>query len=814
MRGLAQDLRFAVRLLRGSPGFAAAAVVTLALGIGANVAIFSLVDEIWLRPMPVPHPERLVRIFTSNPSSEGVVAQGYSSYPDFLDVRASAKTLSGVAAFQGRGAQLDTGSENKLVSAAVVSDNFFDVLAPVPSRGRVFHERELGRPGARVVMLSDPFWRQQFQSDPAVAGGTVVLDRQQVLVAGILPRGFRGAQPGMVPDVWIPVTTWVELTGERGRLVARGSRDYDLYARLAPGATLPRAEAELEGISARLGRDFAATNSGRRMSAVPESRSRGAAAQTSRMLLALSALVLAIACANVAGLMLARAEHRRQELATRVALGAGRLRLARQLLAETALIAAIATPAALAVGSYLIDWLPGLLPAVGFTSHIDAHMSGRVLLVAALLGLLSLVAFGLLPAWQASGAAPAQALGQQRFDGGTARARVRRALVAGQVALSLVLTVSGGLLVRSLVNAQRADPGFNAHQNLLVLELVPAFGTRGEGADRAFVEEARRRLEALPDVIGTAAAMRIPFGLSGSGATRKAFLPGARGAAQTEGIPIHYDPVGDRFFELVGTRLTAGRAIEARDVATRAKVLVINQTMARRYFAGRDPLGQSVRLSGRQVEEYRVIGVSEDSVNADLTEEAVPYLYTPMQDDDYSELTLLVKTQGDPAAAAPDVRRVLRDTNRDVPIVYLATLTEHMRLATSEQRMTAGLIVSLGALGLFLAAVGLYGLTSFLVRRRTREIGIRLALGAQPRAVFEQVIGQALLLTCVGVVAGAAGAVAAARAMRSFLFDVAPGDVLSFATGVAVVAAVTCAAAFGPAWRATRIDPVKALRSE
>ena len=815
MNGILQDLRYALRTLAKSPGFAAIAVATLALGIGANVAIFSLVDEIWLRPMPVPDRERLVRIFTSNPSSEGVVAEGYSSYPDFLDIRASAKTLSAVGAFEGRGAQLDTGRENKLIRAAVVSNNFFEVLEPVPARGRVFRESELSAPGTRVVMLSYPFWRQQFQADPAVPGGTIVLDRQQVSVAGILPRGFRGTEPGLVPDVWIPMTTWSELTGERGRLAARAHRDYEIFARLAPGATLPQAAAELDLISGRLSREYAATNAGRKLSVQLESRSRGGdAARMSRLLLSLSGLVLLIACANVAGLLLARAEHRRQELATRVALGAGRLRLMRQLLAETALIAALAAPAALAVGGYLIDWLPGLLPALGFSSQVDAHMSGRELLAAGVSALASLFVFGLLPAWQASGTAPMQALGQRGSSGGVARARVRSALVVGEIALSLVLTVSGGLLVRSLVNAQKADPGFNAHQNLLVLELVPAFGTHGEGADRAFIDEARRRLDALPGVAGTAAALRVPFGLSGGGATRKVFLPGARGAAETEGIPIHYDPVSDRFFDLVGTRLLAGRAIEARDVATQARVLVVNQTMARRYFAGRDPIGQAVRLQAREGPEYRVIGVSEDSVNADLAEEPAPYMYTPLEADDYSEVALAVKTRGDASSMAAEVRRVLHDVNRDVPVIYLATLSEHMRLATNGQRMTAGLIVSLGALGLLLVGIGLYGLMSFLVSRRTREIGIRLALGAPPRAVLEMVLGQAFRLTGAGIALGAAGAFLAARALRSLLYGVPPGDVASFAAGMAVVAAVACAATLLPGRRAARVDPATTLRSE
>jgi len=814
MNGVSGDLRYAARKLRTSPGFTAVAIATLALGIGANVAIFSLVDEVWLRPMPVPHNERLIRIFTSNPSSEGVIAQGYSSYPDFLAVRQATRTLSGVAVLERRGAQLDAGRENKLVTAAVLSNNFFDVLAPAPALGRTFAETEVQAPGALTVMLSYPFWRQQFDGDPSLPGRTIILDRQPVLVTGVLPRGFRGTEPGMVPDVWIPINTWIELTGERGGLSVRGHRDYEIFARLAPGVTLQKAKAELATIAAGLARQFPQTNAGRQMTALPESRSRGGTVEhLSLALLAIAALVLLIACANVASLLLARAEYRRHELALRVALGASRLRLIRQMMAETALLAAAAGLAALALGNYLIDLLPRLLPDAGFSARIDAHMSVRVLLFGGGAALASLALFGLLPAWQASAVAPAGAVKQQGSSRGASRAGTRSVLIVAQVALSLVLAVSAGLLIRSLVNASNANPGFDAHQKMLVLELVPGMAARDADGQRAFVEEARRQIEALPGVAGTGAGMRIPFGLSGSGATMKAFFLDSRGA-DGEGVPIHYDPVSDRFFEIVGTRLLSGRAIDARDMQAHARVMVINQTMARRFWKGRDPVGQRVRLGKPDGDFYEVIGVSENSVNAQLGEDPMPYLYTPIGAGDYSELTLIVKTTTDPSRLADPVRRALREVNRDVPIIYMATLSEHMRLATSDQRMTTGLIVSLGVLGLLLVAVGLYGLTSFLVGRRTREIGIRLALGARPRSIFRLVIGRALVLTGVGVVAGGVAAAVATRALRSFLFGVAPADPAAYVIGVGVLVAVTCMAAFLPALRAMRVDPTTALRWE
>ena len=815
MNAWSTDLKYALRTLRNSPAFALLAIATLALGIGANLAIFSLVDEIWLRPMPVPRADRLLRIFTSNPSSEGVVAEGFNSYPDFESIRQSTRTLSGVAALERRGAQLDTGRESRLLSAAVLSDNFFDVLAPTAAAGRLFTEAEVRAPGALTVVLSYPFWKQQFAADPTLPGRTIMLDRQAVRVAGILPRGFRGTEPTMVPDVWIPIQTWITLTGDRRRIQARAHRDYELFGRRAAGVPVTAVNAELSAIASELGRQFPDTNAGRRMVALPESRTRGAEVRRlSVALIGVAALVLAIACANVASLLLARTEYRRHELAMRVALGASRFRLVRQLVAETALLAGAAALAAIGLGSLLIDLLPRLLPALQFTSQIDAHMSVRGLVFAAAAGLVALVVIGLVPAWQASGEPPLHAVKQQTVSSGSARAAARSVLVVGQVAVSLVLAVSGGLLVKSLLRAEDANPGFDAHQQMVVVELVPGFATEDSAGQRAFVEEARRRLEAIPGVAGTAAGMRIPFGLSGSAATQKVFFPPGPDAPPAEGVPIRFDPVSDRFFELLGTRLLSGRGVERRDLDTGARVLVINRTMARRFFAGRNPVGQRVRLETPDSPPWEIVGVAEDSVNADIAEDPTPYLYRPMNAGEYGELTIAVKTRADASRSADAVRAAIRDVNRDVPIIYLATLREHMRLATVGQRMATGLIVCLGAIGLALLAVGLYGLTSYLVGRRTRELGIRIALGARSPSILRMVVGQALFRTAIGLAAGAFAATLATRALTSFLYGVEPGDPLAYAVGIAVLVAVTCAAALLPARRAMRVDPLTALRWE
>jgi putative ABC transport system permease protein len=808
-----RDLRYGLRQLFHNPGFTAVAILTLALGMGANTAIFSLVDEVSFRPRPVPHADRVVRIYTSNPSSEGEIARGRSSYSDFYYIGQGARALSGVAFTQGRGGMLDTGTESKLVSVAMVSDNFFDVLAPTPAFGHIFTAAQAGSPGALTVMLSYPFWSSQFNADRSLPGKTIVFDRRPVTVAGILPRGFRGTEPLVTPDVWVPLSTWSQLVGERPTLETP-QRDYELFGRLQPGATLRQANAELAVIAARLEREHPKTNAGRKMMLLPESQVQGEGVRHfTLILLAISGLVLLIACANVASLLIARAEHRRHELAMRRALGASRRRLLRQLLTEAALLGAAATTAALLIGAWVDAVLPKLLPELGFTTPIDAHMTSRVLWFSIGAGLLSVFVFGGIPGWQGTDNSPAEVL-KQHGRGATSRALLRSALVVAQVAVSMVLVAGAGLLVRSLVNAESADPGFDAHQNMIVMELAPSFSAKTDEASRAYAEEARRRIEAIPGVLGTAVGLRIPFGLSGSGATRRVFFAGATGSAATEGIPVLCDPVSDNFFEIMGTRVLRGRSINAHDFQTGARVMVINQTLAQRFWNAQDPIGRHVRLSKPDSEPYEIIGVAENSKNQDFVEDPMPYFYMPMELDDFSELAMVVKTAGDPSTVAGQVRRTLLNLNRDAPIIYFNTLRQHVRLALASQRMTAELIAALGGLGLLLAAVGLYGLTSFLVGRRTQEIGIRMALGARRASILRLVMGRTLLLTSVGLAIGLAAAVAASGALRAFLFGVAPHDVLVFTAAIAVLGLAACAAALAPALRAMKVDPMVALRYE
>jgi len=813
MEFIAHDMRYALRMMVKTPAFTIIAIVTLALGIGADVAIFSYVDEMWLRPMPVPHADRVMRIFTSNPSSGGEIEHGLSSYPDFEDLRTSAKDFSGVALYEGRGAMLDDGVQNKLVTVGVVSDNFFDVLQPSAAVGHLPSAEESRDPSSVRVVLSYPFWRSQYNADPSIVGRSIIVDRQHVTVLGVLPRSFRGPESMMVRDLWIPMTSFLTLRGERDRLTKRDFRDYELFGRLQDGVSLQQAQAELSGVAAQLAAAYPATNSGRKISVIPEREVHGEDAKTTGLLLlGVAGLVLLIACSNVASLMIARTEYRRQEIATRIALGASRARIIRQFLTETILLAGIGALAALLLGGGLLKLLPSLMPQMSFSVGVDAYLNSRALVVAFGLSVASIFLFGMVPALLASRMVPTGELKQRGAQGSKVRPAIRTGLVVTQVALSLVLVIGAVLLVRSMLNGLALDPGFNAHQNMLVLDVAPDAGRAEQ--DMAFVKEARRRIEDLPGVVGTAVGMRIPFGMSGSGATHKVFVPGSLVGTAREGATINFDPVSDRFFEVLGTRILRGRAIDQRDLELNARVVVVNQQMAGRFWPNEDPIGKRVRLDRVDGDEYEVIGVAEDGKYNDFQEDAMPYFFMPMKADDYGEVALAIKTIGSAGALATPVRQILRDMNHDVAILDLLTLRQHIRQALYDQQVMAGLITALGALGLVLAAVGIYGLMAFLVGRRTQEIGIRMALGAQRGRIFSIVLRQALTMTAVGTVFGAVAALAATRLLRTLLLGVAPTDIVAFAIGASVLLLAALVAAVIPAMAAARVDPMKALRYE
>jgi putative ABC transport system permease protein len=812
MGALVQDLRYGLRLLRKSPGFAAIAVFTLALGIGANVAIFGYVDELWLHPLPVPHPEQIVRIFTSEPTSHGDIARGETSIPDFDDLRAASKNLYGMAFLERRGSMYDDGSQNRLVTAAVISDNFFDVLQPSPTVGRLFTESELRTNNAQQVVISYPFWRRAFNSDPAIVGRSIKLNRQMVVVLGVLPRSFRGTEALMVPDVWIPWATWIQQrSGDRGRAARRDFRDYDVFGRMRDGVTLQQVRAELSGLAAQLAGAYPKTNKQSKMTALLEKNARGEGiANIGLILLGIAGLVLLIACANVASLLLARGEYRRREIATRLALGGSRSRIVRQLLTETLVLAFLGGGAALFLGDMVLQALPSLLPHTNIPVGVDAYLSRRGVFITAAAVVVSLLLFSLIPAMISTRMTPVAGLKLRGSETGRLRMIARSALVIGQVALSLVLAVCTGLLVTSLWNGMKLNPGFDAHQSMLIAD----FGGGGNQDENVrLTDEMRRRLEALPGVTATAFAFRVPFGLSGSGLKRKVFVAQAA-ESDRDDISINYTPVGDRYFEVLGTRLLRGRPIERHDLDAQARVIVVNQQMAARFWPDKDPIGQQLRLDKIDGEPYEVIGVAENGKYNDIQEDTMPYFFLPMRSQDYGEVEMAIRTNSDPASLAIPFRRILRSLDPSADIIELISLRDHMRQELYVQDLASRLISAIGALGLVLVAVGIFGLMSFVVGRRTQEIGVRLALGSQRSAIFKLMLRYVLKLALIGSLIGIAGSIAAGQAVRSLLVGVSPVNIAVFATSLFVLLTMALLAALVPAMRAVRVDPVVALRDE
>jgi putative ABC transport system permease protein len=810
MLGFIQDVRYAIRTLRKAPGFTFTAVLTLALGLGANAIIFSFVDSVWLRPMAMPQLSQVVRIFTSDVADQGRHID--SSYPDYVDLRSQARSLKGLAALERRGAFYDNGALNKLELANVVSENFFSVLEIHAALGRTFTAEEFRDPEARPVLISYEFWRRELNSNPAVVGHNIILDGTQAYVEGVLPRDFRGGEALSVPALWIPEPTWERFqSGEARRIKNRGSRDFELYGRLAPGHHLAQANAELALISERLGKQFPQTNAGHGLLAIPLSDTFDFGERIGPMLLALAAFVLMIACANLANLLLVRSEHRRREIAMRFALGARRGTIVRQLLTENAVLAGLACIAALVMGRALSSLIPAVVPQGAVPLSVSTDIDTRAVVFATACALACVFLSGLVPAMRSSRLRLAASVNRQASSGPKEHTPLRNLLVVGQVAISLVMVVAAGLLVRSIYRAYSADPGFNAHQEMLVADLAQlSAGQR---------REARARIERLPGVVSTTASYRVPFGLSYSGASRKVFLPSSESARK--GVTVHYTAVADRYFETLGTRIMHGRAIDAGDIDRDAKVVVVNQQMASALWPGQDAVGQILRLNKGFSEstipepvEYRVIGIAENGKYNELNEPTMAYLFVPLTAKQEGEITISIRSASRAESLAAPVREILRSIDPGVLTLEFTTMREHIRQSMSDERLTARLVGAMGGLGLMLAALGLYGLMSFLVGHRTQEIGIRLALGALPQQVFRMILGRALWLVSIGVVVGCVASLFATRLLRSLLYGVRATDMASLIIAIAVLIAVAILAALLPAVRAMRLDPMEALRHE
>ena len=813
---ICRDVLHGVRLLRRSPGLMSVAVLTLALGIGANTAIFSLVDGISLRPLPIADPAHLVALSSVkiHAAANSETAETGSSYPEYRDLRGSVAAFSDVAASDRRGLAVHTADGLQLLLAAVVSDNYFSFLGVRPELGRLPEESELGRLRAPVVVLSHGTWKRMFGGNPAVIGQAIHLTRGgSATVVAVAPAGFRGTERFIDPQIYVPQSSWLILNPEEisWRASSRADREFELYARLGPGASLEQARAQLRFFSAKLAEAYPASNVGRTLIADWQSKSNGEGMQLLGMLvLAIAGAVLLIACTNVANLLLALNDARRREIAMRTALGATRGMLLRQLVTEYAVLAGLGVAGALLLAQRLIALVPALLPDIGYPLGFDFRIDHRVLAFTAVAGLASVVVCGLIPALATTRTAPLEAMKKQSARRGRLRMPARKVFVVAQLATSMALLIVTGLLIKAWMQIGKMDLGFDSRQNAVLMGIA----VDGRAAQRlAEFDTLVTRMKALPGVKDASVARVVPFPDSGGGMTQIVLAPDEP-RSDTAGTPVWFNAIDNGYFRAMSIPLARGRAFASEDTATSRRVVIVNQALAQKIFGSSDVVGRVLRLGREKPADAEIVGVTVNGKYADLEEAPQPYLYFPLCQQPLSEVTLIVTTAGDAGPLLPVVRRTLHDASPDTLIINAQTLTDHMQLVTYANRMAAWLTASLGGLALLLTMLGLYGITAFAVSRRTQEIGIRMALGAMRGTVFRSVVKDGMMLTLTGMLLGMGAALVCGRGMSSLLFGVKPLDPATLIAVALLVTATSIAALIIPARRALGVDPVVALREE
>ncbi|HEX4494596.1 MAG TPA: ABC transporter permease [Thermoanaerobaculia bacterium] len=819
MERLWQDLRYSLRALRRSPAFTAAAVASLALGIGANTLIFTFLNSLFLKSLPVAAPDRLVALYAKDLEKQDLVSL---SYPDFLDLRREAGgVFSGLAAYRNVSLVLSGSGDPAQLPGVVVSAGYFDVLGVRPARGRFFLPDEDGTSGAHpVVVLSHALWQSRFGSDPGIVGRTVRLNNQGLTVVGIAPSEFKGLSIlDRPPEVWVPAAMHRDLLkGPQALWIdKRGTFVFSGVARLAPGAGIERAGALLATFGRRLEKDFPADHQGLGLVAVPLAQAalppgqRGGLVLSAGVLAAVVGLLLLIAGANVANLLLARALARSGEVAVRLALGAGRGRLVRQLLTEGVLLGLLGGAAGLLIALWGRKVLWALKPPF-FPDSLDLGIDARVLGFTFAIAIATGVLFSLAPVFQSFRLDLAATLTRQTRSGGArgdgSGSVLRELLIAGQVALSVVVLAGAGLFLRSMLAVERIDPGFETEK----LFVVPMdAGGQGYTPPRAqdLYRQAVERVGNLPGVRSAAVASR--FLLVGGGTRQSVTAEGQETAPGSRDLLAGVNVVGPGYFQTVGMPIRAGRAFDPTDRAGSLPVVVINETLARLLWPGGPALGKRLRL-GDDEGLFEVVGVAADARYAGLREPPPPYAYRPVLQS-YSPMMMLhVRTAGDPTPLLQKVRREVQLLAPGLPLLEPRTITQVRNQSLWAPRMGAGLLSVFGLLALVLAALGIYGVVAYSVGQREREIGIRMALGAERRDVLGLVVRQSLRPVVLGVVLGVVAALVAARTIASLLFGVGAADPLALAGAAALLVLVALAAIFAPARRASGLDPVTALR--
>jgi putative ABC transport system permease protein len=801
LKSMVQDVRYAFRVFVKNPGFTAVALITLSLGVGATTAIFSVLNTVMLRPLPFAEPNRLVRLWESNPGS-GWPEFSFSQ-PNFLDVRARNTTFERLASASGVGFALTTESEADIVRGNAVTTDFLPALGVSLAMGRNFrHEEDQPGANARVAIISHNFWRDRFDRDPNILQKTITLNGNATTIIGVLPESFWWDGPEMA--------LLVPLAPDPKR--ARGDHRLRVIGKLKPGTTIDQARAELSTIAEQLGVQYPESNRG--WTVLLRSFRDWLVPQDTRQSLVVFAgavlLVLLIACSNVASLLLARGNERQREISIRAALGAERSRIVRQLLVEALLLALVAGVIGVAIaqgtGRLLVAYAPDALPRLNELS-IDARVLGFALLSSLVTGVL----FGMIPAVSASRPNLTDTLkeGTAGAGGGARRQRLRNVLVVGEVALSVTLLIGAGLLIRSFWYLQRVNPGFNTERLLTMRVNLPGLDYRTGDLKRAFYERLLADVRVLPGVQAAATSSIVPLG--GGNTSTEVRLVGAPPDTKVPGADWRL--VSPGYFSALGVPLR-GRDFVDSDT-DKQPVIILSEAAARTYFKGEDALGKRIIMRSFGEDPATVIGVAGDVRNVVLDAEAGPAVYASARVyAGWNPMFLAIRTAGDPAAFAATARASIRRIDPKVPVYDLRTTDELISLSLGSRRFNMYLLACFAALALILASVGLFGVMAYVVSLRTRDIGIRLALGAAPASVLQLILGQGLALTLVGVVLGVAGGFAVTGTMRTLLYAVPPTDLVTFVTVPVLLIAVAILAIYVPARRAMRVDPLVALRSE
>ena len=813
MHTLVDDLRYAVRLLLKNPVFTGVVVLTLALGIGLNTAVFSVIDGLLLRPLPGARAaNELVQVYRTY---RGDMLFGSNSIPHYRDLRErSGDTFSGVSLWTFETMNLGAGGRNERVLGVIASANHFSVFGVNAALGRTFVPAEdTGRGAHPVAVLSWSTWKGAFGGDPGIVGRTFVLNGRSYSVVGVAPQEFRGALPLVIPALWVPLTQFDDVRpGSREQYTARGSNSFSVIARLKPGVTLAQANEHMKALIAGLRAEHPQDYDQSGINLVLQSEAgihpmfRSAQVALSSVVMAVVGMLLLIACVNVANLFLARARDRAREMAIRLSLGARRSRLVQQLLTESLLFAGASGLAGIGLAWWVIRLANRIRLPMSVDFSADLHLSPLVIAFAFGISLVTGLLFGLAPALQATKPSLIPAL-KGEAPAGQSRSRASKGLVVAQMALSIVLLVSAGLFLRDLQNATTVDKGFVA-ENLLIADLAPGL----QGYNRARSEELYRRLRetlmSRPNVKAVGYTAIVPLGLneSDSDVEITGYTP-----ARNENMSLQVNWVTPGYFEAMGIPMKEGRGFTDRDDSTSVRVMVVNEQMATKYWAGASPIGRTVKYGGK---EHTVVGVVPTGKYQRLGEPPTPFYYLAQAQHWNEAMSVVIRTTGDPLAVAPALRSAAAAFDETLPVSDIRTMTRHLGIALMPARLAGAALGVFGLLGLVLASIGMYGVMAYTVSQRRREIGIRMAIGAAGRDVVGMIMRQGLTLVLIGAAIGIAGALGASRLLRGILYSPSVIDPLTFAGVPLLLTAVAALASWMPARRASAVDPLEALRQE